>query len=183
MRKKILIILGVLVGMGAIAGGIAYANLDTAIKLASMAVNYVKYLNAPTGTTVTELAPGYKVASLALSPAAGAPLPHGGAEDWPSYNRTLTSERFSQINQINASNVNRLKVLCPYDTAKYTVFNGALIKVNYALIFTTQLDIFSIDQATCQQNWRPPKDYNPATPQPVSRGAAYMDGLLFRGSG
>ena len=33
MRKKILIILGVLVVMGAIAGGIVYANLDTAIKL------------------------------------------------------------------------------------------------------------------------------------------------------
>ena len=34
MRNKILIILGVLVVMGAIAGGIVYANLDTAIKLA-----------------------------------------------------------------------------------------------------------------------------------------------------
>ena len=58
MRNKILIILGVLVVMGAIAGGIVYANLDTAIKLASMAVNYIKYLNAPAGTTVTELAAG-----------------------------------------------------------------------------------------------------------------------------
>ena len=55
MRNKILIILGVLVVMGALAGGIVYANLDTAIKLASMAVNYVKYLNAPAGTTVTEV--------------------------------------------------------------------------------------------------------------------------------
>ena len=60
MRNKILIILGVLAVMGAIAGGIVYANLDTAIKFAGMAVNYIKYLNAPAGTTVTELAPGYK---------------------------------------------------------------------------------------------------------------------------
>ena len=35
MRNKILIILGVLVVMGAIAGGLVYANLDTAIKLAA----------------------------------------------------------------------------------------------------------------------------------------------------
>jgi len=81
MRNKILIALGVLVVMGAIAGGIVYANLDTAIKLASMAVNYVKYLNAPSGTTVTELAPGYKVAALALSPAAEVRLPHVRAGD------------------------------------------------------------------------------------------------------
>ena len=177
------IILGVLVVMGAIAGGIVYANLDTAIKLSSMAVNYIKYLNAPAGTTVTELAPGYKGAALALSPAAEARLPDGGAGDWPGYNRTLTSERFSQISQINTSNVNTLKVLCTYDTGQYTGFNSGLIKVNDALIFTTQFDIFSIDPATCHQNWRTREDYKPATPQPVSRGAAYMDGQLFRGSG
>ena len=183
MRNKIFIILGVLVVMGAIAGGIVYANLDTAIKLAGMAVNYIKYLNAPAGTTVTELAPGYKGAALALSPAAEPRLPNSGAEDWPSYNRTLTSERFSQISQINTSNVNTLKVLCTYDTGQYTGFNSGLIKVNDALIFTTQFDIFSIDPATCQQTWRTHEDYKPATPQPVSRGAVYMDGLLFRGSG
>ena len=96
---------------------------------------------------------------------------------------TLTSERFSQLSQINTSNVNKLKVLCTYDTGQYTGFNSGLIKVNDALIFTTQFDIFSIDPATCHQNWRTHEDYKPATPQPVSRGAVYMDGLLFRGSG
>ena len=83
-----------------------------------MAVNYIKYLNAPAGTTVTELAPGYKGAALALSPAAEARLPDGGAEDWPSYNRTLTSERFSPLSQINTKNVGKLKVLCTYDVGQ-----------------------------------------------------------------
>ena len=184
MRNKILIILGVLVVMGAIAGGLVYANLDTAIKLASMAVNYVKYLNAPAGTTVTELAPGYKGGeSVGAAPRAATPLPNANSDDWASYNKTLTSERFSQLSQINTANVNKLKVLCTYDTGQYTGFNSGLIEVNDALIFTTQFDIFSIDPATCRQNWRTHEDYKPATPQPVSRGAAYMDGLLFRGSG
>src|SRR4029450_1721771 len=129
-------------------------NLDTAIKLASMAVNYVKYLNAPAGTTVTERAPGYKAAPPPPSPPPEARPGTSGAEDWPSYNRTLTSERFSQISQINTSNVNTLKVLCTYDTGQYTGFNSGLIEVNDALIFTTEFDIFSIDPATCHQNWR-----------------------------
>ena len=59
MRNNLLIVLGVLVVIGAIAGAIVYAEWDTAVQYVSMAVNYVKYLNAPAGTTVTELAPGY----------------------------------------------------------------------------------------------------------------------------
>jgi len=184
MRKTILIILGVLVVLGAIAGGIAYAYLDTTIKLASMAVNYMKYLNAPAGTTVTELAPGYKGGeTVGAAPATATPLTNANSDDWAGYNKTLTSERFSPLSQINTSNANKLKVLCTYDTGQYTGFNSGLIAVNDALIFTTQFDIFSIDPATCNQNWRTHEDYKPATPQPVSRGAAYMDGLLFRGSG
>ena len=54
--------------------------------------------------------------------------------------------------------------------------------MNGALIFTTEYDIFSIDPATCHQNWRTHEDYQPATPQGVNRGAAYLDGMLFRGT-
>ncbi len=179
MNSRILFVLGALAVMGAIAGGIVYANWDTAVQLVSMAVNYIKYLNAPAGKTVTELAPGYNGAT---QPAATS-LPTSTTGDWPSYNKTLTSERFSELSQINTSNVNKLKVLCTYDTGQYTGFNSGLIEVNGAMIFTTEFDIFSIDPATCHENWRTHEEYQPATPQPVSRGAAYMDGLLFRGSG
>jgi alcohol dehydrogenase (cytochrome c) len=183
MRRKILFVLGVLVAMGAIAGGVVYAEWDTAVDLVSMALNYVKYLNAPPGTTFTELAPGYKGdGSGETAPLTATPLPNAITDDWPSYNKTLTSERFSQLTQINKSNVNNLKVLCTYDTGQYTGFNSGLIKVNDALIFTTEHDIFSIDPATCRENWRTHEDYQPASPQAVSRGPAYLDGLLFRGT-
>src|SRR5579871_499270 len=36
--------------------------------------------------------------------------------DWPSYNRTLTSERYSPLSQIDTHSVSHLKVLCTYDT-------------------------------------------------------------------
>jgi alcohol dehydrogenase (cytochrome c) len=184
MRKMILIVIGILAVIGVVAGGIVYANWNTAVQYAARAINYVKYMNAPPGTAVTELASGYTGNSPAAPrQPAGAPLSNANTGDWPSYNKTLTSERFSPLNQINTSNASKLQVLCTYDTGQYTGFNSGLLEVNNALIFTTEFDIFSIDPATCRQNWRTREDYEPATPQPVSRGAAYMDGLLYRGSG
>jgi alcohol dehydrogenase (cytochrome c) len=50
-----------------------------------------------------------------------------------------------------------------------------------ALIGTTEFDIFSLDPATCVENWRTHEDYPPAL-LPANRGAAYTDGMLFRGS-
>ena len=53
--------------------------------------------------------------------------------------------------------------------------------VEGALIGTTEFDIFSIDPATCAQNWRTHEDY-PGYLLPANRGAAYLDGLLYRGT-
>jgi len=36
--------------------------------------------------------------------------------DWRSYNKTLTSARYSELAEINIKNVERLKLLCTYDT-------------------------------------------------------------------
>src|SRR5262249_38231795 len=84
--------------------------------------------------------------------------------------------------QINRTNADKLKVLCTYDTRQYTGFNSGLLEMNGALIFVTAFDIFSIDPSTCHENWRTHQDYVPATPQEVNRGAAYLDGMLFRGT-
>ena len=54
--------------------------------------------------------------------------------------------------------------------------------VNNALIGTTEHEIFSLDPTNCHENWRTHEDYKPASLLAVNRGAAYMDGLLFRGA-
>ena len=54
--------------------------------------------------------------------------------------------------------------------------------VEGALIATTGYDIFSIDPTTCRENWRTHESYTPAVPLLANRGAAYMDGRLFRGT-
>ena len=45
------------------------------------------------------------------------------------YNRTLTSERYAPLAEINTSNVGRLKVFCTYDTKQYTSFEDGPIMV------------------------------------------------------
>jgi alcohol dehydrogenase (cytochrome c) len=174
-------LLGAIVLVGIAIGGLSYAYWDQTVLIASMAINYARYWSAPAGTLETE------VARSGPPPApAGSPSPQvapGVTDgDWPSYNKTLTSNRFSQLSQINRTNVDKLKVLCTYDTGKYTGFNSGLLEVDGSLIFVTAFDIFSIDPSTCRENWRTHEDYVPATPQEVNRGAAYLDGMLFRGT-
>jgi PQQ-dependent dehydrogenase (methanol/ethanol family) len=134
-------------------------------------------LFAPAGAVATETNPNYKGAA---APAPAAP-PSPAAADWPSYNKTLTSERFSDLSQINTKNVAKLKVLCTFDTGRLTSFETGLIMVEGALIGTTEFDIFSIDPATCAEKWRTHEEY-PAYILPTNRGAAYLDGMLFRGT-
>jgi alcohol dehydrogenase (cytochrome c) len=71
--------------------------------------------------------------------------------------------------------------LCTYDTRQYSSFEAGLIMVNGSLIGTTEFDIFSLDPASCAENWRTHESY-PGSLLAVNRGAAYVDGLLFRGT-
>jgi len=182
-RNKLLIIVCALLVAGAVAAGALYVYWDQAVPIVGMAINYYRSFSAPAGTTSTELAPGSSgVAAVAASAPAATATPNAASGDWPSYNKTLTSERYSQLSQINTKNVGKLKVLCTYDTGQYTSFETGPIMVNGALIGTTEHDIFSIDPANCHENWRTHEDYKPASLLAVNRGAAYLDGLLFRGT-
>ena len=188
--KTITIVVGAVVALGLIMAGWIYIYWDKAVPIAAMAINYVRYLSAPAGTLTTEEAvatdatsapsPG---ASIAKGAALGADATPGAASDnWPSYNKTLTSNRFSGLKEINKANVSGLKVLCTYDTGQYTGFTSGLLEVNDALIAVTEYDIISLDPTNCRENWRHHEEYTPASPQGVNRGAAYMDGRLFRGT-
>jgi alcohol dehydrogenase (cytochrome c) len=137
-------------------------------------------LSAPAGTLTTETNAAYKGAAPPAAAAGTATAAAAG--DWPSYNKTLTSERFSSLSQINNQNVAKLKVLCSYDTTQFTSFETGPIMVEGALIGTTEFDIFSLDPTTCAENWRTHEDY-PGYILPTNRGAAYLDGMLFRGTG
>ena len=179
--KKFLASVGVVAVVAAIAvGAFIYAHWDETVPILAMGINYVRYMSAPAGTITSEVSPTFEGTVAPSAPASGAAA--ATEDDWPSYNKTLTSNRFSELGQIDKENVGKLKVLCTYDTGQYTGFTSGLLEVNGALIGATEHDIFSIDPDNCHQNWRAHEDYTPATPQPVTRGPAYMDGRLFRGT-
>ena len=108
-------LLGAIIVVGIAVAGLLYAYWNQAVPIAAMAINYVRYWSAPVGTLETEVAQTGAAVQPSASTASSSPQPApGGTEaDWPSYNKTLTSDRFSQLNQINRTNADKLKVLIP----------------------------------------------------------------------
>jgi len=102
--------------------------------------------------------------------------------DWPSYNRTVSSDRYVPFDQINKANVARLKQLCVYDLNVDGSFQTGPIVIGRTMYLTTDKEIMAIDADTCQQKWRV-REEGPSLALRVNRGAAYLDGRVFRGTG
>jgi len=172
MTHKRLIVATALVVVAVVAG-MLYVFWNQVIPVAGLLVNYFRSSEEPAGTLTIETAPSAQGAAPATAaPSSPAPSLLATSLDWPSYNRTLTSDRYSPLGQIDRDNVGTLKVLCIYDTKEHTSFETGPIVVDGALIGTTEHDIYSIDPATCRENWRTHEDYLPASPLSVNRGAA-----------
>src|SRR5215475_4303962 len=99
MRFSLRALLSVIAVVGIAVAGLLYAYWNKAVPIAAMAINYVRYWSAPAGTLETEVAPAARPSpsvGLASPPQAA---PDATEEDWPSYNKTLTSNRFSRLGQ------------------------------------------------------------------------------------
>ncbi len=181
-RVEYILVAVLILGAAALGAGAAlyFAYPVQVGAVAGAARSTLLSFNEPPGAVRTEANSDYK-APVAPPQPPSRPAPSGAAGDWPSYNKTLTTERYSELSQINTKNVSELKVQCTYDTKQYAAFESGLIMVEGALIGTTEFDIFSIDPATCKENWRTHEDYPPAMLS-ANRGAAYLDGFLFRGT-
>ena len=178
-RKRV--VAGVVLTFAATVAGVLYRYWDQLTEVVGLSVNLARSSNQPPGTLTVETARPAQ-AETARIPAGSSANAEAPSLDWSSYNRTLTSERYSPLSEINRDNLSRLRVLCTYDTKEHTSFETGPLMVQGSLIATTEHDIFSIDPATCHENWRTHEDYVPASVLRVNRGAAYLDGLLFRGS-
>jgi alcohol dehydrogenase (cytochrome c) len=125
--------------------------------------------------------------ALALVSTFGAGASASWAQDvgtgWPSYNRTLMSDRYAPLDQVNRSNVAKLHPVCTYDFGMQTEFETGPLVVGRVLYATTEMDIVAVDADTCKEIWRTHEDINLPFPHfPVNRGASYLDGRLFRGT-
>src|SRR5690242_9911892 len=95
-----------MIAVGAAGGRALYQAYPVQISLfAALLRNTVRSWGAPPGATATEPNPAY-TESAGAAPAVvtvAASSPTGG--DWPSYNRTLASDRYAPLAEINAHNV------------------------------------------------------------------------------
>jgi len=163
---------GAAAAIGAVAvAGVIYWEFDNLVPIVGLGVNHVRFFDAPKGTLTTEHNSAQSaVQNKEPDPVRPAAIQVNTAEaaisskSWPSYNKTLTSERFSELDQITRANAGELSVRCTYDTGQYTGFNTGLLEIEGALVFSTEYDIFSINPDTCEENWRVHEDYTPASP-------------------
>jgi alcohol dehydrogenase (cytochrome c) len=104
MGRTMTFVLGGVLIAGALFAALIFSNWDEAVKMVAMGVNYVRYMGAPAGTISSEVAPPSKQSTPirlnASAPGDGTAL---GQDGWASYNKTLTSNRFSPLNQITTA--------------------------------------------------------------------------------
>ncbi|MGI4758133.1 MAG: PQQ-binding-like beta-propeller repeat protein [Janthinobacterium lividum] len=104
------------------------------------------------------------------------------ASDWASFNRTLDGQRFAPQKQITPANAAQMQEICRYDLHLQTSFQTGPVVVDGVMYLTTGHDTIAIDAASCAEKWRVHESYTPAVPNDTNRGAAVMDGRVFRGT-
>ena len=178
MRRSAKIIVSVLAVVVVLGLGIALSGWSP-LTLLGMVLNSVRSATNAPGRLTVEANPGFTGSDPQRVRDESAALADGGS--WGSYNRTLTSERYSPLDAINVRTIRGLKVLCSYDARLRESFETGPLMVDGALIGTTAQDIFSIDPGNCRENWRTHEEYKVRL-LGLNRGAAYLDGRLFRGT-
>ena len=113
---------------------------------------------------------------------AASPAPAVAPGDWPTFNRTLAGDRFSPLAEIDRSNVTRLGVVCRYRLPEVTALQTGPIVLAGTMYFTTDTISYAIDAGTCAERWRSVRHSPTPGRLAVNRGAAYLDGRIFRGT-
>src|SRR6201996_1927935 len=109
-------------------------------------------------------------------------IAHAADTEWPSYNNGLDSQRYSTLDQINAGNVKSLAQVCSLKIADAGAFQAGPLVIDGIIYVTAPTTTVAIDATNCAEKWR--TNYTPTGPVavPVNRGAAFLDGKLFRGT-
>lgn len=105
-------------------------------------------------------------------------------EDWATYNRNFSGDRFSPLTRITPGNVARLEEACSLDLGEQASMQSGPVVVNGTLYVTTAVNTYAVDATTCRLRWKHSYHYSPAPPfdLKVNRGVAFENGRLFRGA-
>jgi alcohol dehydrogenase (cytochrome c) len=101
---------------------------------------------------------------------------------WPMYNKTYNGQRFSSLADINTTTVASLHELCHAEVAPGGSFEAGLVMLDGVLYLTAEQETIAIDAKDCSIRWR--SSYVPEEDAfaKMSRGVAFYDGRVFRGT-
>jgi len=102
--------------------------------------------------------------------------------DWPAYNNDSTSDRYVSLDTINTSNVSGLHTICTLNLGQQLNFQNGPIVVGGVLYVTTSNQTVAVNATTCSLIWTNTHTISKTLAR-TNRGAAYADGMLFRGFG
>ncbi|HUA88229.1 MAG TPA: PQQ-binding-like beta-propeller repeat protein [Steroidobacteraceae bacterium] len=118
------------------------------------------------------------LAGLAMAAAAQA-----AQNGWPTYNGDYGASRFSPLKQLNRGNAADLRVLCEITLGDQGIFQAGPVVIGDTLYVTTIHTLVALDASSCKLRWRHAFEPEGDEPLPANRGAAFLDGRVFRGTG
>ncbi len=124
-----------------------------------------------------------KLAGLVLLPVIAGAVSAAQSASWPAYNGGVNGDHYSPLDQINRSNVDRLKIAWSFDTGeKGDIQTNPLIVGHTLYAYTPTQKVIALDAATGELKWK--FDSGIVGRQP-DRGLAYWtdgrEGRLFAG--
>jgi alcohol dehydrogenase (cytochrome c) len=127
---------------------------------------------------------GFPALSAAeVAPTAPTAASVSGGDNWPSFNNRLDGQRFSPLAQITPANVASLKEVCRVQIDGPTAFSAGLVVVDGVIYTNTGRQTVAIDAESCEVRWRHTYVPDEEELRQSSRGLAYLDGKVFRGTG
>jgi hypothetical protein len=103
------------------------------------------------------------------------------ADEWITINKDYSSQRYVDLDQINRSNARALKEVCEPQLNEASWYNSGLLMVGRTIYTATLRATYAIDATTCEVRWR--NVLKLAGLSNIStRGPAYLDGAIFRGT-
>ena len=143
----------------------------------------------PPGATAATYTPRAKVAlpqALASVAQATTSKPDdaelAAADDsvWLMYNKAFDGQRYSKLDQINASNAGSMTATCVFQAGEVGAFEAAPVVYDGMMYITTPFNTFALDPKSCKKLWEHSYPADMATTVSLSRGVAIYEGKLFR---
>ncbi len=103
--------------------------------------------------------------------------------EWTTVNQGYSAERHLVSDQITSSNIRTLGIRCKVELNEPAWFGSGILKIDHTLYVTTLRATYAIGASDCRPIWRAPVHFRqPLASHFATRGAAYLGGVLFRGT-